>query len=321
MALKKIVCRIGCCCAGLLCIAWVGCAEVGRTAGNNNDNSNSGSDAGPVDAFVPGDGVAPLPDAAVLSDALVPTDGAVVQNDAAGCSSGCTTPLNDCYLSPGQCVGTTCVYSYKSNHTPCNDGDVCTAGDECDGAGHCDGEVVTCDPANTHGGYCSGGACVGITCDTNYANCDSDLEGSGCETHTVTGSDCGGCGIPCTAAAHATASCSTGSCQQSCVSPWENCDGSWSNGCEIPTGIANQCDVGGLNSTTGCWTAWCGTASGADEFQMSGNWYCAKCGNCQRDTSGSPVYTRWCGPSGGEWYGWAAEDTCGGTYENAVCGP
>lgn len=295
--------RLGVIIGGALLLV-VGCATGGRAQADGE--------------VIVGDGS--LSDVAVDVDAASQPDGSVPQDaqvgvDASGCSGGCVTPPSDCHDTNGQCVASTCVYPYKGFGVTCNDGDGCTTGDACDGQGNCFGDQHNCSPPHTTGGSCSGGGCVGIQCVSGWGDCDFDLEGTGCETQLNVSSDCGGCGIPCSAGANATASCSTGTCQRSCVSPHENCDNDWSNGCEIPTGVVNQCDAVGLNSSTGCWTAWCGQSGDSNAFNMSGNWYCAKCANCEEDGS---VSCHWCSPTQGVWYPW---DVCGCTNYPVVCGP
>ncbi len=289
---------------GAALLLAVGCASGGRSAA---DGQVPSGDGGQTDAAVDPVDAAPTPDGFVQLDSQVGVD-------AAGCSGGCTTPPGDCHVTVGQCVGTTCVYTFKTFGTSCNDGDGCTTGDECDGQGNCFGDQLDCIPPNTNGGTCSGGGCVGIQCDSGWGDCDSDLEGTGCESPLNTSTDCTACDISCTAGANATASCSGGSCQRSCTAPYENCDSDWTNGCEIPTGVVNQCDIGGLNSSTGCWTAWCGQSSSADAYNMSGDWYCAECNNCEQ--SGASCH--WCSHSTGEWNPWGA---CGCTNYPVVCGP
>jgi len=277
-------------------VVTAGCAAGGRAGGDGSVSTGDGSQA----------------DVAV--DAAPPTDGQV-DTDAAGCSGGCITPPGDCHEPIGECVGSTCVYSFKDFGEACNDGDGCTTGDTCDGQGNCFGDQLDCNPQHTTGGTCSGGGCVGITCVSGWGDCDSDLEGTGCETLLTTSTDCAGCGVPCTAAAHATASCASGTCVQTCVSPYDDCNDDMSDGCEIPVGVVNQCDIGGLNSSTGCWTAWCGQSTNAYAYNhVAGNWYCAECDNCEE----SGAQCHWCSHATGTWFPWGS---CGCTNYPVVCGP
>ncbi len=92
-----------------------------------------------------------------------------------------------------------------------------------------------------HGGaYCQNftcrlGACIGL-----WDDCNSQ-EADGCETSLETLTDCGGCGSGCSRA-HATASCSGGSCHiASCDPGWGNCDGNDANGCENTLDSLSDC--------------------------------------------------------------------------------
>lgn len=51
------------------------------------------------------------------------------------CSSGCNSPLNECYTSPGSCQDGYCIYGYKTAGTQCGSG-------TCDGAGKCQSECL-----------------------------------------------------------------------------------------------------------------------------------------------------------------------------------
>jgi hypothetical protein len=141
------------------------------------------------------------------------------------------------------------------------------------------------------------------------------MDFDGCETPLDTVTDCGACGEPCVAGAHASADCSEGSCHRDCQSPWENCDGDWTNGCEIPTGEPNRCDIDGLNDVDGCWTAYCGSSS--DDYAVNfGDWYCFECTTCHVPSAGR---CQWCSHVDGRWY---PDDECAcGTWEDLVCGP
>jgi hypothetical protein len=154
---------------------------------------------------------------------------------------------------------------------------------------------------------------------SGWDDCNTDWS-DGCERDLTTNTDCGGCGVACTAGANATANCdANGDCQRSCQVPYENCDGDWSNGCEIPTGLANTCDQDGLASD-GCGTAWCGTGGIVD---FSGNWTCVTCANCHEFSS---TDCSWCQQSTGYWYYSsgtycnAGPDPCGSSAD-LVCSP
>jgi len=298
-----------------------GCA-TGPTRGHEPDGTTWHRDGRVWDAGVgrdawrPGDGSAGW-DASW--DGGSRQDGTVYL-DAQDCSGGCQDPPGSCYETAGHCVGGQCQYDVKTSGASCNDGDSCTDHDECDGHGVCSGVTKDCSRDRAHGGSCSGGVCSGWTCDSGWGNCNSTWD-DGCETQVNTTQHCGSCSNSCGSRAHATASCPSGTCQYSCQSPYENCNGNWSDGCEIPTGVANQCDSAGLNDQSGCGTAWCGTdGSDPSHIHNFGTWHCTVCSNCH-DFSGTNC--SWCNISAGQWYYPNGTDCsqsgdCG-SYRDTVC--
>jgi hypothetical protein len=125
----------------------------------------------------------------------------------------------------------------------------------------------------------------------------------------------GGDGGECTRPHALGGTCVDGQCGGwTCEAPWDNCDGDWENGCEIPVGVPHQCDLGGL-SEDGCFTAWCGQSEdpGAIDF---GTWFCFDCTTCRVPDVGQ---CQWCDHESGQWY--PAEACSCGPYEDAACGP
>jgi len=286
-----------------------GCAAAGRNYGG--------------DGQVGSDAMQPGQDGQVKHDAAPPTDAAPQADAAVDCSSGCQGAPGPCYDAPGVCDVDVCVFPFKGEGVYCADSDPCTVLEQCDGQGHCVGSPRTCDFPNASGGTCTNGACQGVVCAAGYKDCNNDLDLDGCETNLKTSSDCGDCDVPCSAGAHATASCATGTCVQACTSPWQNCDGNGSNGCEIPVGVAYQCSTNGLDSAQGCGTAYCG--AGGDQ-SFAGNWYCSWCTSCKEF---GPSSCSWCSSSTGLWL-WPSGTTCtgsnpcgcpGGTYCEVECSP
>jgi hypothetical protein len=226
----------------------------------------------------------------------------------------CTSPPSACHASPGTCTDGACSYTQLPAGSTCDTGDPCTAGGTCDAAGKCTGQPLTCSAANAKGA-CVNGACS-YTCDSGYGNCNGGWT-DGCETKLDTASNCGACGKTCSAGANATASCSGGSCAMTCKSPYQDCDGKSGNGCEIPVGVANQCDKSGLNSSRGCGTAYCGSSgtSGAANF---GDWTCVFCNHCHLFSGG---YS-WClfsGSSTGQFSSDTCATCCNSTLADKVC--
>ena len=154
--------------------------------------------------------------------------------------------------------------------------------------------------------------CSGMSCVAGWDDCNADMN-DGCEIELGTNSDCGGCGEACGNADHATGSCSAGACDYQCTGAWENCDGDWGNGCEIPVGVPHQCDDGGLNPTNGCWTAYCGNSADPSATNF-GSFYCIDCATCASPAAGQ---CQWCNHSTGLFYP-ADACACGG-YEDLAC--
>ena len=226
----------------------------------------------------------------------------------------CVLDDDSCFEPFGMCVDSSCAFAPKLPGEPCDDADPCTDQDVCNGVGGCLGAPVGCEVPNGTG-TCSAGMCVNIECAAGFGDCNMQ-DTDGCETPLDSAVDnCGECGRTCGAGAHGSAACVAGECALACEAPWEDCDGDSSNGCEIPTGVANQCDANGLNSTTGCWTAHCGSSNNALARNF-GSWYCFECTTCNVPAAGQ---CRWCNHTTGNWY---PADSCPcGSFEDLACNP
>jgi hypothetical protein len=293
-------------CALLGCAAGQGVnASVGGGIGDEGDGPTSGS-------FDPIGGSSSSGD---------PTDGDEDPSNPAPPDVGpcdddidCLIEDGGCFDPQGLCVDHSCEFTPELAGVPCNDGDDCTDQDVCNGMGGCLGAEVDC--MFEHGSSaCVAGGCAPIECDDGWGDCNGD-EVDGCETPLNTAADCGACGASCSVGPNATASCDdAGQCTQSCEAPYENCDDDWTNGCEIPTGTPNQCDAGGLNPSTGCWTAHCGSSNNPDARNF-GTWFCFECTTCNVPSAGN---CRWCSHETGTWF---PQDACAcGGYEDLVCSP
>ncbi len=222
--------------------------------------------------------------------------------------SDCIVPDGLCLEVQGHCDAGTCEHGAAAPGVACDDADACTISDACDGEGVCFGVPLDCGA-----GTCVDGECINEGCPDGFADCNGDMN-DGCEVALGTDSDCAGCGDSCAAGEHATGSCSAGECDFQCDSPWDNCDGDWANGCEVPVGVPHQCDASGLNPTTGCWTAYCGNSADPDATNF-GTFYCMDCATCRSPVAGM---CQWCDHSSGEFY---PTDACAcGTYEDLACG-
>ncbi|MCA9706438.1 MAG: hypothetical protein KDK70_11360 [Myxococcales bacterium] len=221
--------------------------------------------------------------------------------------SDCILPEGTCLEIQGHCEGGTCEHGAAAPGAPCDDAEPCTVSDACDGEGVCFGVPLDCGA-----GMCIGGECVDPGCPAGFADCNGQM-GDGCEIELGTNANCGGCGDSCATGPNATGSCSGGSCSYQCQSPWENCDGDWSNGCEIPVGVPHQCDVTGINLTNGCWTAYCGNSANPNATNF-GTFHCIDCATCRSPVAGQ---CQWCDHTSGVFY---PADVCGcGGYEDLVC--
>lgn len=291
--------------AGVLVVG--ACAGgVGHDPGNfgkfedGGDSASSTSLSGGVTTGVPDDDDDGEP-------SLPPDLGACVDDE------DCLVMDAGCYAN-GHCVGGVCENPPKFAGDPCDDGDTCTGPDVCDGAGTCIGEPLPCVAPNATGGTCSEGLCMGLTCDPGFGNCNGDWV-DGCEHPLVDDDNCGECGNSCDGGANASGTCNAGACEMQCEGAWANCDGDWSNGCEIPEGVPNQCDVNGLNPG-GCWTPWCGQSDAAGAVNF-GTWFCFECSNCHAP---APGQCQWCDHATGLLYPMAACGGCG-AYEDLACTP
>ncbi len=294
---------------GGVLVAWVllsGCATGGEPEptgqayeGPADPTDDAGSSTGNVGSFTssvfddgdetPATTDGPPPDLGMCSDDL-----------------DCVLPAGTCLEVLGECVDGFCQHGAAAPGASCDDGDPCTSSDACDGEGVCYGVAVDCGT-----GECIDGQCQGGDCEEGIADCNGDA-GDGCEVQLGTMSDCSGCGDACGGAANASGSCSAGACQYQCQAPYENCDGDWGNGCEIPVGVEHSCSSSGIDSA-GCWTAYCGNSGSADATNF-GTYYCVDCATCRVPSAGN---CQWCNHSTGTFY---PQDACAcGTYEDLAC--
>ena len=165
-------------------------------------------------------------------------------------------------------------------------------------------------------GRCENGACVDVPALAGDACSEGCAGGGFCDAtgNCICVEDCASM---CTAGPNATAMCDdAGMCVRACTAPFDNCDGDWANGCEVPVGVAHQCDVNGLNAEGGCWTAYCGESQTAGAFNF-GTYHCVDCSTCGVPSGGQ---CHWCNHDNGNWFPTEA-CSCGAEFENAVCGP
>ena len=206
-----------------------------------------------------------------------------------------------CFVTQGTCEFGQCIFEAAAPGTPCDDGDPCTEADVCNGMGVCLGNDAGCDEPPPE-------------CDPGFADCDEDPD-NGCETELGTDEHCDACNAPCIAGPHvASTTCEANACVVTCEDPWEDCNGDPSDGCEIPTGVPNQCDADGLNPDTGCWTAHCGSSDNPDAVNFDA-WFCFECTTCRLV---GETDCQWCSHSSGRWFATEACD-CAADPTDCLC--
>ena len=165
-------------------------------------------------------------------------------------------------------------------------------------------------PSDCVGNTCTSGVCV-LTCASGLGNCDGDAANA-CETNLRADADhCGDCGTSC-ALPNAQANCASGVCRvQSCVPPFDDCNGDPADGCEVNTKTdvtncgacaAKPCPT--LNGQAYCESASCGITCSADFADCDGEAGngCEKavsrdvhnCGGCGKECTASAGKTAWC---------------------------
>lgn len=214
--------------------------------------------------------------------ASVPGDGSSTGSTPDLCAEPCIDPPGDCWdPGSGACEGGACVFD------PRPAGEICQ--DDCSSSGFCD----------------ASGTCV----------CAED--GGSSSSGSTGGDPVDECEATCIVGEHATAAACdrSGACVVTCEAPWENCDADPSNGCEVPVGVAHQCDAAGLNPDGGCWTAYCGESMAAGAFNF-GTYHCMDCATCREPGGGT---CQWCDHDTGNFFP-TAECVCGAEFLDVSCG-
>lgn len=157
-------------------------------------------------------------------------------SNCGGCGIGCALDNATALCAASSCLIDSCDQGFGS----C-DGTIATGCETNTDTSmqHCGGCDQSCDYDNASA-QCDTGSCVFQGCLGSFANCDGDLNGTGCESDTNTSlAHCGGCAQPC-AYSNATETCDTGSCVfQGCEANYYNLNGDLSDGCEyfcVPQG-------------------------------------------------------------------------------------
>ncbi len=164
-------------------------------------------------------------------------------NTCGSCANTCTTANGTpaCSGSPASCQIGSCTAPFDD----CNS----SSGDGCEtntniNINHCGACNNVCNSINGTA-QCNLGSCS-IVCTAPYDDCNG-VGSDGCETNTNFNlQHCGGCNQGCSFA-NANANCNTGACTMgACLTNFENCDGSATNGCEVNT-TTSTAHCGGCN--------------------------------------------------------------------------
>ena len=175
------------------------------------------------------------------------------RNNCGVCGNTCADQAN----STGSCGSGSCSVQCKTGFGNCNTikTDGCEINLNTD-SNNCGGCGKKCGGSET----CQSGACTAIQCSTGTANCDNNAQ-NGCETPTTTLTNCGGCGISCTAPANMVASCN-GSCQFTCKAGFADCNGNQADGCEVNLNTdTNHCGTCSTTCSSTGGTASCNSGS------------------------------------------------------------
>jgi hypothetical protein len=207
-------------------------------------------------------------------------------SDCGACNAACTLPNATpvCGGSPGSrsCGVGTCVQFFANCDGSPGNGCEVNLQTDTDDCGACNYDCEAEEHVAT--ATCSGGSC-NFSCDPNFRDCNGS-DGDGCETSTLTLTNCGGCGVGC-ARSNGMASCASGTCELTgCNGGFDECDDNENNGCESLSTLANCGGCGNAclppNASGTCATGSCQVSS------CAAGW--ANCDNnpsngCERNTT------------------------------------
>ena len=159
-----------------------------------------------------------------------------------GTMQSCGTDEGECTHGMQSCSGGawgTCMNAVGPAAETCNGLD-----DDCNATVDDGTASASCPARRNTTAACSGGTCR-YSCTGTFLTCDSSDpgDGSGCEVDPVTDPEhCGGCTACTTPTNVATRTCAAGSCAvATCTAPFDDCDGTFSNGCERRIDTTSDC--------------------------------------------------------------------------------
>jgi Stigma-specific protein, Stig1 len=165
---------------------------------------------------------------------------------------------------------------------------------------------------------CMSGTCKIVACEADWADCNQSYA-DGCETDTSTTSNCGGCGVVCQGTNATQVSCTSGTCVNTCMDGYGDCDNDPTNGCETNTMTSTEhCGGCGLACAPAHATGTCIT--GTCHISMCDAGY-GDCNNNAFDGCETQLNTtQHCGGCGVQCNPIHATGTCStGTCEIAAC--
>ncbi|MEZ4392564.1 MAG: hypothetical protein R3A48_15865 [Polyangiales bacterium] len=273
---------------------------------------------------------APLPDRCAPGTADCdrnPTNGCEVNiasslGACGACGRACPSAANAVATCTAGACGFTCAAGWADCDGDASNGCEANLASDTGSCGTC-GNV--CQSGSRGAAQCVSGACR-LLCETGYSDCDGDAS-NGCEARSSNDpTNCGGCGITCSAP-NAQSTCTNGACTLgACVGSFRNCDGNLVNGCERDTGSdVNNCGLCGnrcparSNAATTCTAGGCGFTCNPGWADCDGNptngcevnlntstSNCGACGNvCSNPHGGAVCTAGTCGIS-----------TCSSGYSN-----
>ena len=151
----------------------------------------------------------------------------------------CGTSCQNVPHASSECSNGSCVFTCDAGWDDCNT----SAADGCESdlgtPAHC-GTCANACPQRPHAtSSCTSGTC-GFTCVSGWADCNGQAV-DGCETNLSLPATCGTCTKACTTPAHATPTCSAGTCGFNCVSGWSDCNAVAADGCETDLSLPSHC--------------------------------------------------------------------------------
>ncbi len=167
------------------------------------------------------------------TDLGCPSDGGVLHCDVAAHRCVECFGTAEC-ISGSVCVAGRCIVGCDTIR-PCAAGQTCCANQCADlqtSLTHCGVCGTTCATAHNVS-TCTAGVCSVVSCNAGFTNCDANPV-NGCEVDTASDpSNCGVCGMACTAP-NAAPACTAGVCAVGmCNAGFADCDTTVANGCEI----------------------------------------------------------------------------------------